>query len=91
MRAAVSKTITRPSFGDLSPSLTLNVNPLNPAANSGSQGNPNLKPIRGTSWQESQPGDREVRRQLRLVLKNNGLPPQGELYDRAYAYIREHY
>jgi len=50
-----------------------------------------VKPIRGTRWQESQPGDREVRRQLRLVLKNNGLPPQGELYDRAYAYIREHY
>jgi type I restriction enzyme R subunit len=50
-----------------------------------------VKPIRGTSWQESQPGDREVRRQLRLILKNNGLPPQGDLYDRAYAYIREHY
>ncbi len=50
-----------------------------------------VKPIRGTGWQESQPGDREVRRQLRLVLRNNGLPPAGELYDRAYAYIREHY
>jgi type I restriction enzyme R subunit len=50
-----------------------------------------VKPIRGTRWQESQPGDREVRRQLRLVLKNAGLPPQGDLYDRAYAYIREHY
>jgi len=50
-----------------------------------------VKPIRGTRWQESQPGDREVRRQLRLVLKNNGLPPSGDLFDRAYAYIREHY
>ena len=50
-----------------------------------------VKPIRGTGWQESQPGDREVRRQLRLVLKSNGLPPARELYDRAYAYIREHY
>ena len=50
-----------------------------------------VKPIRGTRWQESQPGDREVRRQLRLVLKNNGLPPAGDLYDRAYDYIREHY
>jgi hypothetical protein len=48
-------------------------------------------PIRGTRRQESQPGDREVRRQLRLVLKNAGLPPSGDLYDRAYAYIREHY
>ncbi len=49
------------------------------------------RPIRGTGWQESQPGDREVRRQLRLVLRNSGLPPSGDLYDRAYAYIREHY
>jgi len=32
-----------------------------------------------------------VRRQLRLVLKNSGLPPSGELYDRAYGYVREHY
>lgn len=50
-----------------------------------------VRPIRGTEWQDSQPGDREVRRQLRLVLRNNALPPSGELYDRAYAYIREHY
>ncbi|HEY5482769.1 MAG TPA: HsdR family type I site-specific deoxyribonuclease [Propionibacteriaceae bacterium] len=50
-----------------------------------------VRPIRGTHWQESQPGDREVRRQLRLILKNSGLPPSGDLYDRAYAYIREHY
>jgi type I restriction enzyme R subunit len=50
-----------------------------------------VRPVRGTGWQESQPGDREVRRQLRLVLRNNGLPPTGDLYDRAYAYVREHY
>jgi hypothetical protein len=50
-----------------------------------------VKPIQGMRWPESQPGDREVRRLLRLVLNNNGLPTQGELYDRAYAHIREHY
>jgi type I restriction enzyme R subunit len=50
-----------------------------------------VRPIRGTGWQESQPGDRDVRRQLRLVLRNSGLPPTGDLYDRAYAYVREHY
>jgi len=50
-----------------------------------------VRPVRGTGWQTSQPGDREVRRQLRLVLANNALPAVGELYDRAYAYIREHY
>jgi len=27
----------------------------------------------------------------RLVLKDGGLPPSGEVYDRAYAYVREHY
>jgi type I restriction enzyme R subunit len=46
---------------------------------------------RYTGWQASQPGDREVRRQLRLVLKEYGLPPTGELFDRAYAYIAANY
>jgi type I restriction enzyme R subunit len=50
-----------------------------------------VRPIRGTGWQQSQPGDREVRRQLRLVLKRSGLPPSGDLYERAYGYVREHY
>jgi iron complex outermembrane receptor protein len=50
VRLAASKTITRPTFGSLSPSLTLNANPVNPNLNSGSQGNPDLKPIRGTNY-----------------------------------------
>ncbi len=50
-----------------------------------------VRPVRGTGWQTSQPGDREVRRQLRLILRDSGLPPQGEIFDRAYAYISEHY
>ncbi len=29
--------------------------------------------------------------QPRLVLKNSGLPPSGDLHDRAHGYIREHY
>jgi TonB-dependent receptor len=49
-RAAASQTITRPSFSQLSPSLTLNANPVNPNLNSGSQGNPNLQPIRSNSY-----------------------------------------
>ncbi|WP_438482607.1 TonB-dependent receptor [Oleiharenicola lentus] len=52
-RAAISKTITRPNFGSLSPSLTLNANPVNPALNSGSQGNPDLQPVRGTNFDAS--------------------------------------
>jgi type I restriction enzyme, R subunit len=47
--------------------------------------------VRGTGWQESQPGGRQVRQQLRVVLKDSGLPPQGEIFDRAHAYIREYY
>lgn len=50
-----------------------------------------VRPVRGSGWQSSFPGDREVRRQLRLALSRNGLPATGELYDRAYAYIRENY
>jgi len=50
LRAAASKTITRPTFGSLSPSLTLNANPVDPNLNSGSQGNPDLKPVRATSY-----------------------------------------
>jgi iron complex outermembrane recepter protein len=46
LRAAASKTITRPNFNELSPSLTLTPNPLTPANNSGAAGNPDLKPVR---------------------------------------------
>lgn len=45
LRAAASKTITRPPFNEISPSLTLNANPVTPSLDSGSQGNPNLKPM----------------------------------------------
>jgi type I restriction enzyme R subunit len=50
-----------------------------------------VQPVRGTGWQTSHPGDRTVRQELRIILKNSGLPPAGELFDRAYAYIRENY
>ena len=46
LRAAASKTITRPTFEQLSPSLSLVPNTINPAQSSGSAGNPELKPIR---------------------------------------------
>lgn len=53
LRLAASKTITRPPFSSMSPSLTLNQNPINAAANTGSQGNPKLKPIRSTNYDAS--------------------------------------
>ncbi len=50
-----------------------------------------VAPARGTGWQTSVPQDLEVRKQLRLTLRRFSLPPTGELFDRAYAYIRENY
>lgn len=46
LRAAASKSITRPNFDQLSPSLILTVNSINPAQNQGSAGNPALEPVR---------------------------------------------
>jgi len=45
-RAALSKTMTRPNFDQLSPSLTLVPNSITPSANAGSAGNPALRPVR---------------------------------------------
>lgn len=46
LRAAASKTLTRPNFDQLSPSLTLIRNSVNPALNQGYAGNPGLQPVR---------------------------------------------
>ena len=45
LRGAASKTLTRPDFNQLSPSLT-----LNPALLIGTAGNPALHPIRADNW-----------------------------------------
>lgn len=50
-----------------------------------------VRQVRFSGWQTSQPGDRAVRIEIRKVLKKFGLPTAGELFDRAYAYIRENY
>lgn len=47
-RFAASRTITRPNFDQLSPSLTLVPNSVDPSLNQGSAGNPALKPIRSS-------------------------------------------
>lgn len=44
-----------------------------------------------TGWAETSSGDREVKKQLRAVLKDYGLPFKGDLFDRAYEYVRENY
>jgi TonB-dependent receptor len=50
LRAAASKTITHPDFNQLSPSLTLTPNTVNPSLNQGNAGNPDLKAVRSTNW-----------------------------------------
>ena len=50
LRGAASKTITRPDFNQLSPSLTLVSNAINPSLNQGNAGNPDLKAVRSTNW-----------------------------------------
>lgn len=50
-----------------------------------------VRQIRFTGWTSSQPGDRTVRNEIRKILRKYGLPVTGELFDRAYAYIRENY
>jgi type I restriction enzyme R subunit len=49
------------------------------------------KQVAFAGWNESQPGDREARKQIRLVLAKYALPATGPLFDNTYAYIRENY
>jgi iron complex outermembrane recepter protein len=48
-RAAVSKTLTRPNFDQLSPSLTLLRNSIDPNLNQGFAGNPALRAVRSSN------------------------------------------
>jgi type I restriction enzyme R subunit len=47
--------------------------------------------IRFSGWQTSREGDRAVKFELRKALKKFGIEPTGDLFDRAYAYVAEHY
>lgn len=46
LRLAASRTISRPELAQLSPSLTLLGNSIDPSLNQGSAGNPGLRPVR---------------------------------------------
>ncbi|HSV54136.1 MAG TPA: TonB-dependent receptor [Burkholderiaceae bacterium] len=48
-RLAASRSLTRPNFDQLSPSLTLVRNPVNPELNRGGAGNPHLQPMRASN------------------------------------------
>jgi type I restriction enzyme R subunit len=47
--------------------------------------------VRFAGWQASREGDRTVKFEIRKAFKKYGLEPTGELFDRAYAYVAEHY
>jgi len=49
------------------------------------------KQVAYSGWNDSQPGDKEARKQIRLVLQKFALPVTGPLFDNSYAYIRENY
>lgn len=50
-----------------------------------------VRQVRFTGWADSQPGDREVRKAVRTVLRKHALPTTGDVFDRSYAYVRENY
>jgi type I restriction enzyme R subunit len=50
-----------------------------------------VKQVRFTGWNNTQAGDRVVRKEVRVILNKYGLPTVGVLFDKAYAYIHENY
>ena len=50
-----------------------------------------VKQVSYSGWAENQSGDRTVRKELRSVLSKYSLPLTGDLFDHAYAYVRENY
>ncbi|MGI5950448.1 MAG: type I restriction endonuclease subunit R [Brooklawnia sp.] len=50
-----------------------------------------VKQVSYSGWAENQSGDRTVRKELRTVLAKYSLPLTGDLFDHAYAYVRENY
>jgi len=50
-----------------------------------------VKQVRFTGWNETQEGDRTVRKELRVILKKYALPLTGPLFDNAYGYVSENY
>ncbi|MHA7295220.1 type I restriction endonuclease subunit R [Arthrobacter sp. HLT1-21] len=50
-----------------------------------------VKMVSWEGWNETKRGDREVRKAILKVLRHYGLPLEGELFDRSYAYVAENY
>lgn len=50
-----------------------------------------VRAVRFAGWQETLAGEREVKKVLRKVLRKYKLQNEQDLFDRAYAYIRQYY
>jgi type I restriction enzyme R subunit len=50
-----------------------------------------VRRVRFTNWQTSHEGAREVRKAMRRALQKYELAHEHDLFDRAYAYVAEHY
>jgi type I restriction enzyme R subunit len=50
-----------------------------------------VEQVKYPSWQTSREGARLVKTEIRTALKDFGLPPTGDLFERAYDYVAEHY
>lgn len=50
-----------------------------------------VKQVSYSGWADDQSGDRAVRKELRAVLKKYHLPLTGDLFNHAYAYVKENY
>jgi type I restriction enzyme R subunit len=50
-----------------------------------------VKVVRFEGWQKTHTGEREVQKALRMAMKKYQLHKDQDLFDRAYAYIKQYY
>ena len=50
-----------------------------------------MRHVRFAGWQSTHAGEREVKQALRKTLFKYKLHQDGELFDRAYGYVRQYY
>ena len=50
-----------------------------------------MKQVRFDDWQHTRAGERLVKQALRQTLKKYQLHHEGDIFDRAYGYIKQYY
>jgi type I restriction enzyme R subunit len=76
---------------DATPDIVENVVHEIDAVASGVMPSPGSDQATFVNWQTSREGVRLVKQAIRVALKKYGLPPTGDLFERAYNYVAEHY